>query len=274
MTLRATDPDGLSVSVTGEFRTNWESSPTLLSVCDRTSQVRDALVELAHKDCEDIGADDLIRVVNLDLSNTGMSSLRSGDFSGMSSLRSVDVSSNTFTARTDVCGAGKWGASVANVNLNDNKDLGGTGAVLPGNCFVGASNLKSLYLGGTRINSLPANAFGNPADSPNTGDPSTKLTNLELLDLSRNQITTLDVNVFDGLSNLWYLDLGRNALTSSGLPASETGGVITSVFDDLSSLEWLALNNQKAHDASDEFKPTGNPTLTTLDATCSTACPA
>ena len=180
----------------------------------------------------------------------------------MSSLRSVDVSSNTFTAWTDVCGAGKWGASVAYINLNDNK-LGGTsGDALLGNCFVGATNLKSLYLGGTRINSLPANAFGNPANSPNTGDPSTKPTNLEMLDLSRNQIATLDVNVFSGLSNLWYLDLGRNELTSTGLPASATA----SVFDDLSSLEWLALNNQFEQDETDDFKPTGNALLTTLNA--------
>ena len=251
VTLTATDPDGLSASVTGEFRTNWEQNE-ILAVCDRTSQVRDVLAALLGKACQNIGAEDLSKVVRLDLSNTGMSSLRQGDFSGMSSLREVDVSSNTFTQWSEVCGTGKWGASVTDINLNNNKDIGGTGAALPGNCFVSAPNLKTLHLAGTRINSLPANAFGA------TGS---RLTNLWWLDLSRNQIAALDVNVFDGLSNLWYLDLGRNKLTKGGLPSSASGRV----FDDLSSLEWLALNNQKAHDANDNFEPTGNPTLTGLD---------
>ena len=84
VTLTATDPGGLSASVTGEFQTGWEAAPApaLQSVCDRTPQVRDALVKLLGKACENIGADDLARVTKLGLSNTGMSSLRSGDFSG------------------------------------------------------------------------------------------------------------------------------------------------------------------------------------------------
>ena len=242
----------------------------ILAVCDRTLQVRDALVALADKACEDIGAEDLAHVVKLDLSDTGLSSLKSRDFSGLISLRDVDVSGNTISQWSDVCGAGKWGTSVQNINLDGNKlgtlITGNTGAAMPGNCFVDAPNLKSLHLAGNRINSLPANAFGNAADSPNTGDPSTKLTNLEWIDLSRNQIPSLDVNVFSSLSNLWYLDLGRNALTKSGLPVTTSGSVVTdAVFDDLSSLEWLALNNQKAQDANDNYEPTGNPTLTGLD---------
>ncbi len=255
VTLTATDPGGLSASVTGEFRTNWEAAPAsaLSSVCDRTPQVRDVLVKLLGKACENITAEDLSRVTRLGLSNTGLRSLRTEDFSGMSSLREVDVSSNSFTAWTDVCGTGKWGDSVTDINLNNNKDIGGTGAALPGNCFVGAPNLKTLHLAGTRINSLPANAFGA------TGS---RLTDLWWLDLSRNQIATLDVNVFDGLSNLWYLDLGRNELTSTGLPASATA----SVFEDLSSLEWLALNNQFEQDEDNEFEPKTTALLTSLNA--------
>ena len=221
--------------------------------------MRDALVTLVGKDCENITAEDLSKVAKLDLSNTGARSLGSRDFNGMGALREVDASSNTFTSWSDVCGADKWGASVENIDLNNNK-LGGAGAPLPGNCFVGAPNLKTLHLAATRINSLPANAFGNPANSPNPGDPSTKLTNLEWLDLSRNQITSLPANVFSGLSSLWRLDLGRNAITSRGLPASGT----TSVFDDLSSLEWLALDNQYAQDPNNDYRLTGNPKLTSI----------
>ena len=252
VTLTATDPDGLSASVTGEFRTNWESSPTLLSVCDRTSQVRDVLVELLGKACENIGADDLERVVQLDLSSKGIRSLKQQDFEGLSNLRDVNLAQNTLTW-TQACAA-SYGTSVQNVNLTNNKLGGTTGARIPAGCFTATKfpDLRSLHLGATRINSL-------------AGDPFNGLTRLEILDLSQNQITAVPVAAFEDLSNLWYLNLGRNAITTStttdGLPASTTA----SVFDDLSSLEWLALNNQFAHDASNNFEPTGSALLTELN---------
>ncbi len=226
VTLTATDPDGLSASVTGQFRTNWESSPAPLAVCDRTTQVRDALAALADKNCEDVGAGDLVQVVKLDLSNTGLRSLKSGDFSGMSSLREVDISGNADTSWSGVCGPGKWGASVTSINLIGNR-LGGSGAAMPGNCFAGAPNLGALYLAGNGITSLPANAFGNP---------STRLTKLRFLGLGWNRITSLPANVFDGLDKLLELELSGNALTSTGLPAK--------VFSGVSSLRWLELNSQ------------------------------
>ena len=250
VTLTATDPDGLSASLTGEFETNWEESE-ILAVCDRTSQVKDVLVELLGKASKDIGADDLARVVKLDLSNTGMSSLRPGDFSGMSSLRQVDISSNNFTSWTDACAA-SYGDSVQNINLTNNK-LGGTGAQIESGCFTATKfpELRSLHLAATRINSL-------------AGDPFDGLTKLEILDLSQNQITAVPVGTFEDLSNLWYLDLGRNALTSSGLPVATVQGVIIAVFEDLSSLEWLALNNQFEQDSDNNFEPKTTAQLTTL----------
>ncbi len=254
VTLTATDPDGLSASVTGEFRTNWESSPTLVSVCDRTSQVKGVLVKLLGKACENIGADDLSAVVTLDLSNTGLRSLRTEDFSGMSSLRNVDASNNSITSWTDACAA-DYGDTVQNVNLTNNKLGGTTGDQIPAGCFTATKfpELRSLHLGATRINSL-------------SGDPFDGLTKLEILDLSQNQITAVPVAAFGDLSELWYLDLGRNALTSSGLPVTTSGSVVTgAVFDDLQSLEWLALNNQFTQDSSNNFEPTGNAQLTSLD---------
>ena len=268
VTLTATDPDGLSASVTGEFHTNWESSLAPLAVCDRTPQVRDALAALADKDCEDVGAGDLSQVVKLDLSNTGLRSLKSGDFNGMSALRKVDISGNTAMSWSDVCGADKWGASVHSIDLIGNR-LGGSGAAMPGDCFAGAPNLEGLYLIGNGINSLPANAFGNPAGSPNTGDPSTRLTKLRFLDLGWNQIPSLPANVFDGLGSLKYLDLGRNALTSLpanvfdglgslryldlGRNALTSTGLPANVFSGVSSLWGLELDNQYGRDSNDNL---------------------
>ncbi len=243
VTLTATDPDGLASSVTGEFRTDWEGGPALLAVCDRTPQVRDALVEHLGKDCENIGAEDLAQVVKLDLSNKGLSSLKSRDFSGMISLRDVDVSSNTFASWTDACAA-KYGDSVQNINLSYNY-LGGTGAGIPSGCFTSTKfpNLKSLHLAGNRINSLAGNPFSG-------------LSNLYWLDLSQNQIASLPTTAaFQGLSGLVYLNLGRNSLSSVKL----------NQFGWSTKLEWLALNNQFAQDADNNFEPTGNALLTSLD---------
>ncbi len=247
MTLTATDPDGLSASVTGEFETNWEESE-ILAVCDRTPQVRDALAALVNKACEDIGTKDLVRVVSLDLSNTGMSYLKSEDFSGMSNLRQVNASSNDFTSWTAACAA-SFGNSVQNIDLTYNY-LGGTGAQIKSGCFTATKypDLRSLHLAGNRINSL-------------AGTPFSGLTKLEILDLSQNQITALPTGVFTGLTKLWYLDLGRNSIatgTTTGLP--------NNIFSALSSLEQLKLNNQFAQDSSDNFEPTGNALLTTLTA--------
>ena len=242
VTLTATDPDGLASSVTGEFRTNWEDGPALLAVCDRTPQVRDALVEHLGKDCENIGAEDLVQVVKLDLSNTGLSSLKSRDFSGMSSLRGVDASSNHLTW-TQACAA-KYGDSVQNINLSYNY-LGGTGAGIPSGCFTSTKfpNLKSLHLAGNRINSL-------------AGTPFLGLANLYWLDLSQNQIANLPTQAaFLKLSGLVYLNLGRNSLSSVKL----------NQFSWSTKLEWLALNNQFAQDANNNFEPTGNALLTSLD---------
>ena len=250
VTLTATDPDGLSASVTGKFRTGWEAAPApaLQSVCDRTSQVRDVLVELLGKDCGNIGADDLSKVNKLDLSNTGLRSLRTEDFSGMSSLREVDASNNEFTSWTAACAA-TYGDTVQNINLTNNK-LGGTGNRIPAGCFTATKfpNLVSLHLGATRINSL-------------TGTPFSGLTNLHYLDLSQNQITALPGSVFNGLTNLEYLNLGRNAITtgtSTGLPDN--------IFSALSSLEHLKLNNQFEQDSDNNYEPKTTALLTTLTA--------
>ena len=256
VTLTATDPGGLSASVTGEFQTNWEAAPApaLLSVCDRTSQVRDVLVKLLDKACENIGAKDLARVVKLDLSNKGLRSLRTEDFSGMSSLREVDASSNAFTSWADACAA-DYGDEIQNINLTNNK-LGGTGATIPAGCFTPAKfpELRSLHLAATRINSLSNNAF-------------VGLTKLEILDLSQNQITIVAASTFEDLSNLWYLDLGRNALTKEGLQVLRSGSVVNdAIFDNLSSLEWLALNNQFEQDSANNFEPKTTAQLTELDA--------
>ena len=241
VTLTATDPDGLSASLTGEFRTKWTDE--FLSVCDRTPQVQAFLEEATGKDCDDITADDLAQVTELDLSNKGLKSLQEGDFDGLSQLRSVNMESNGLTW-TDAC-TDDYGTTVQNINLTNNK-LGGTGAAIPDNCFTATKypNLVSLHLAGNRINAL-------------TGDPFDELSALQVLDLSQNQITSLPSGVFHDLDALLKLDLSQNALTSSGLDKHR--------FIAMVNLEWLSLDKQFVHDPNNNFERTGNPVLTGLD---------
>ena len=214
------------------------------------TQVRDALVKLAGKGCEDIGAGDLARVVELDLSGSGLRSLKPADFSGLTQLRKLSLRGASVSA-TQICSSlitlkeGETKTTVENLNLEGMKlgeSQGLTDRTLPDNCFSGITSLRSIHLAGNRLKNLRANTFSG-------------MTQLEWLDLSRNQLSSLPSSVFSGLSNLWPLDLGRSNYTS--LPSG--------VFSGLSNLKWLAINNQFAHDdTTDEYKATGPALLTSL----------
>ena len=58
-----------------------------VDVCDRTPQVRDEITREAGKsNCKDVTKADLASIINLDLHDSKISSLLSGDFSGLSRL--------------------------------------------------------------------------------------------------------------------------------------------------------------------------------------------
>ena len=64
-------------------------------VCDRTLQVRDALVNVTGRDdCVEVTREDLAAVVDLDLSGRGIERLSPRDFRGLSGLRGLDLRNN------------------------------------------------------------------------------------------------------------------------------------------------------------------------------------
>ncbi len=66
-----------------------------LNVCERTVQVKDAIVEAAGgSDCAQVATRDLREITALDISNQGIATLRAGDFDGLVRLRSLDLSEN------------------------------------------------------------------------------------------------------------------------------------------------------------------------------------
>ena len=206
------------------------------SVCDRTRQVRDALVAATGKACGDIAAEDLAGVGGLDLSGTGLRTLEDGDLSGLTGLKDLKLKNNPNLRQLS-------GNAFADQNALENVNLNGAGLTsLSAGQFAGNTNLVSVHLAGNRLTSVPAGVFSGS-------------TNLGFIDLSRNGLTSLPATVFDGLEALWYLDLGRNSLTGSGLPSG--------VFSDLAELDWLRLNDQRGRDTN-TFQPTTTPTLTSL----------
>ena len=211
-----------------------------VSVCDRTPQVRDALAAALGKDCSEISRADLGQVAELNISETGVTALRPGDFDGLTSMKQVNLRDNrrlTALPATvfadasgvkdiDLHGAGltalsdRQFADMPNLRLLDLSSNSLT--ALPENVFDGSTNIRYIGLDENSLTTLPEDVFDG-------------LSNLQWLDVNGNNITALPADVFDGLTRLEELTLGGNQLTSTGLPAD--------VFDGLTGLKWISLAN-------------------------------
>ena len=98
-------------------------------VCDRTPQVRDAIVaEAGESDCAQVTAQDLQAIGELDLDDKGISQLKAGDFAGLEALDWLYLGDNQLTS-------------------------------LPAGVFAGLKSLDWLYLGGNQLTSPPAGVF-------------------------------------------------------------------------------------------------------------------
>ena len=205
-----------------------------VSVCNRTPEVRDALIAAVGKNCAEITAADLAEVGYLVVSNKGATSLQTGDFDGLSNLGQLELDGNVLTSLpTDVF---HGLSSLETLTLYDNALTS-----LPEDVFEGLSRLGYLDLGGNALTALPEDVFDG-------------LSRLHFLDLQLNDLTSLPADVFDGLSSLTQLYLDDNALTT--LPAD--------VFDGLSRLRFLNLDeNALTALPADVFD--GSPSLARLD---------
>ena len=179
-----------------------------LSVCDRTPQVRDAIVAWVERydgisDCNKIGAVQLQGVGEvyndigppsyrpLRLDGTGITELKQGDFAGLLSLTELHLQNNHLTT-------------------------------LPDSIFVGVPSLNRLYLNNNRLRKLSRHTFSGASAWISTLDLSNNLlislpnnifldlTYLGGLNLHGNKFETLSERMFSGLRNLKSIDLGGN----------------------------------------------------------------
>ncbi len=233
---RAQNP---AIALTNLTVANQTQDPTI-NICNRTAQVRDAIVAAAPvSTCGAVTADHLSAITRLSLFSKDVSTLKAGDFSGLTALGSLDLSANRLSTLPENLFDGL--TALTSLDLSGNQ-LG----TLPENLFEGLTALTSLDLFANQLSTLPENLF----------DGLTALTSLEL---SGNQLGTLPENLFNGLTALRILRLGNNqlgtlpenlfdgltALTSLGLGNNQLSTLPENLFNGLTALRILRLGNNQ-----------------------------
>ncbi|MDE2666159.1 MAG: leucine-rich repeat protein [Acidobacteriota bacterium] len=183
-------------------------------VCERTPQVRDALVERLGRVCEDITTAHLAEVRILSVDDPEFTTLQAHDFSGLIALEYLLLDRNSLTSLAEEVFSEL--TSLKGLRLQDNSL-----SMLPEGVFQGLNSLRELYLYRNSLSVLPPKVFRG-------------LGNLRELRLWGNSLTGLPPGVFQGLSKLEDLELGANHLNQ--LPEGIFSGL-----DNLRSL-WLSLN--------------------------------
>ena len=121
------------------------------SVCDRTQQIRDAIVAAIDgiTNCTDVTSAHLTGIQELDASETGLTALLAGDFNGMTGLRSLLLTFNQLTSLP----AGIFDSltGLRSLDLYNNQLTS-----LPAGIFDSLTELRSLDLYNNQLTSLPA----------------------------------------------------------------------------------------------------------------------
>ena len=233
--------DTITVTITVTDVNDTAVVSTLTPVCDRTTQVRDAIVAAVPgvSDCNDVTEAHLAAITRLDLENKNISSLKDGDFDGMTALYELKLQNNQL--QTLPANIFSDLSSLRTLYLNNNRL-----SSLPSTVFSGLSSLSNLYMNNNQLTSLPALVFSG-------------LTSLRQINMHTNLLTTLPVNVFSGLSSLNQISINNNRLTSlpenvfSGrtgliylyLDGNRLTSLPANLFSGLSALEQLKFNNNR-----------------------------
>ena len=141
VTVTATDVYSASDVITVTINIT-EVDDSLIAVCDRTPQVRDAIVAALSDidDCNDVTSIHLTRITELIIwHDKTLTSLKSGDFSGLSNLTYIDLQNCALTTLPEDIFEGL--SSLEKLQMFANRFTS-----LPANVFEGLSNLKTLHL--------------------------------------------------------------------------------------------------------------------------------
>ncbi len=204
------------VSITMNVPDDTEASlPVFVSVCDRTPQVRDAIVAAVPNvsDCAKVTAAHLAEIRALDLQSKNITALKVGDFNGLTTLESLKLRINNLSSlSSDIF----EGLAALEYLLLDRNDL----SSLPDDIFEGLTSLLVLDLSSNDLSSVPDDIFEG-------------LTSLWTIELRNNDLSSVPAGVFEGLTSLNTLNLRNNDLSS--VPAG--------IFEGLTSLLTINLRN-------------------------------
>ena len=185
-------------------------------VCDRTPQIRDAILNMIPgvADCAEVTDEQLAAITgNLRLKGRGIRMLRVGDFDGLSNLSVLDLQHNRLKSLPQ--GVFDDLARMNRLRLNNNQLT-----ELSPDIFTRLTGMENLHLANNKLTTVPVNLLANN-------------TNLVFMSLYNNGLTELPAGLFDGLANLEELHLNENGLTT--LPAG--------LFADLTSISTLWLDD-------------------------------
>ena len=191
------------------------AAPSDADVCDRTVQVRDAIVEAISGviACGDVTAEHLAAIGILNLRSKDIKALKAGDFSGLTILKELNLSDNHLSSLDADIFSNLTALEL--LSLHNNRL-----STLDADIFSNLTALKRLNLSYNQLSSLDASTFSN-------------LAALKTLYLQRNQLSSLDANIFSNLTALKWLDLTNNQLSS----------LDADIFSNLAALETLYLYN-------------------------------
>ena len=187
-----TDDAGNSETLTSAATPAVEASTNSAGICDRTAQVWETILDQLPdtSDCAAVTDTELSGIIRLALSEKGITTLKSGDFSGLSNLQHLNLVDNELSALSD--GIFDDLTGLQELSLFDNRI-----SRLPDDIFDNLTELQWLDLGNNDLSELPDGAFDN-------------LTGLQSLGLGDNSLSELPDGAFDNLTELQWLDLGNN----------------------------------------------------------------
>lgn len=186
----------ISAGVAVDAKTRAEWSGILQGICDRTPQVRGALVAAISgvSACGEVTAEHLAGVAELSLAGAEIMTLQKGDFSGLTSLKSLNLHGNSLGLQDPLPEELFRGLGSLRVLILSRNNLG----TLPEGIFGGLSALLSLNLSGSALTELPRNIF-NGLDS------------LEELHLQGNRMSELPIGIFDDVLDTLRNDFSRRS---------------------------------------------------------------
>ncbi len=239
------------------------TASVFVSVCDRTPQVRDAIVAAVSgvSDCADVTAADLAGITRLNLGSQNIIVLKANDFNGLTALEYLDLWNNGLGSLPE--GIFDELTALEYIFLTNNAL-----SRLPEGIFDELTALERLVLSRNELISLPEGIFDELIalewlyleDNGLSRLPDgifDELTALEKLSLWDNELSNLPAGIFDELTALETLSLSRNELISLpegifdeltaliylSLPSNKLISLPEGIFDKLTALEWLNLNN-------------------------------